>query len=265
MPEVMRSRVRWSVEDGVAAITLARPDAGNALDMAMAEALREAADRAVEGASDGTVRVVVLAAEGPAFSVGGDLREFADAEDRGKKVTEVADELHRAILALRACRAPVVSVVHGTAAGGGIGLALAADVVLVASEAKLRLAYTAGGLTPDCGSTWVLTQRLGPARALDLALTNRLLSGAEAAQWGLVSRAVPAAELPSQTQQVVGALRSGPSDAFAETKRLVGAVRDRSLAEQLRDESDTIGRLIGGPDAVEGVDAFLEKRPPRFI
>ncbi|MFI5793473.1 enoyl-CoA hydratase/isomerase family protein [Streptomyces sp. NPDC051677] len=261
---MMRDRVRWSVEDKVARLTLARPEAGNALDMAMAAALQDAADRVVKGAADGTVRVAVLEAEGPTFCVGGDLREFAGAEDRGQKVKEVADALHRAILALRACRVPVVSVVHGTAAGGGIGMALAADIVLAASEAKLRLAYTAGGLTPDCGATWVLTQRLGPARALDLALTNRVVTGAEAAAWGLVSRAVPAAELPAESARVAEALRSGPAGAFAEAKRLVGAAQGRSLAEQLRDERDTIGRQIGTPEAYEGIAAFFEKRTPEF-
>ncbi|MFF3062881.1 enoyl-CoA hydratase/isomerase family protein, partial [Streptomyces sp. NPDC057909] len=196
--------------------------------------------------------------------VGGDLREFASAQDRGKKVTEVADELHCAILALRACAIPVVSVVHGTAAGGGIGMALAADVVLAASEAKLRLAYTAGGLTPDCGSTWVLARRLGSARALDLALTNRILTGFEAAQWGLVSRAVPAAELAAESEHVIESLRSGPVGAFAETKRLIDAAQHRSLVEQLHDESDTIGWQIGTREAIEGVTAFFEKRPANF-
>jgi 2-(1,2-epoxy-1,2-dihydrophenyl)acetyl-CoA isomerase len=258
--EQLRDRVRWDLDRGVARITMTRPEAGNALDMAMAEALREAAERVERGASDGSVRVAVMSAEGKTFCVGGDLREFAAAEQRDVQVAAVADELHRAILALRRASVPVVSVVHGTVAGGGVGMALAADVVLVAEEAKIRLAYTAAGLSPDCGSTWVLAHRLGPARALDLALTNRLLTGREAADWGLVSRALPADELAAVAEQVVEGLRAGAAPAFAETKRLVESARSRTLAEQLDEESATIAGLITGPDAREGVDAFLAKR-----
>jgi 2-(1,2-epoxy-1,2-dihydrophenyl)acetyl-CoA isomerase len=260
----LRDRVRWDLDKGVARITMARPEAGNALDMAMAEGLREAADRVERGVVDGSVRVAVLAADGKTFCVGGDLREFAGAEQRDVQVAAVADELHRAILVLRRAPVPVVSVVHGTVAGGGIGIALAADVVLVAEEAKIRLAYTAAGLSPDCGSTWVLTHRLGPARVLDLTLTNRLLTGREAADCGLVSRAVPADELATVAEQVVEGLRAGAASAFAETERLVESARSRTLAEQLDEESATIARLIAGPDGREGVDAFLAERPAVF-
>jgi 2-(1,2-epoxy-1,2-dihydrophenyl)acetyl-CoA isomerase len=262
--EQLRDRVRWDLDKGAARITLARPEAGNALDLAMAEALREAADRVERGGDDGSVRVAVLAADGKTFCVGGDLREFAGAERRDVQVAAVADELHQAILVLRRASVPVVSIVHGTVAGGGIGMALAADVVLVAEEAKIRLAYTAAGLSPDCGSTWVFTHRLGPARALDLALTNRVLTGREAAEWGLVSRAVPSDELATVAEQVVEGLRTGASSAFAETKRLVESARSRTLAEQLDEESATIARLITEPEAREGVDAFLAKRPAVF-
>lgn len=264
MGEQLRDRVRWELEQGVARITMIRSGAGNALDMAMAEALGEAADRVERGAADGSVRVAVLAAEGKAFCVGGDLQEFAAAEQRDVQVAAVADELHRTILVLRRAAAPVVSVVHGTVAGGGIGMALAADVVLIAEEAKVRLAYTAAGLSPDCGSTWVLTDRLGPARALDLALTNRLITGRDAAGWGLVSRAVPSEALATVADEIVEALRTGPAAAFAQTKRLVESARTRSLAEQLDEESRSIAGLITGPDAREGVDAFLAKRPAVF-
>jgi 2-(1,2-epoxy-1,2-dihydrophenyl)acetyl-CoA isomerase len=143
-------------------------------------------------------------------------------------------------------------------------MALAADVVLMAEQAKMRLAYTAAGLSPDCGSTWALSRRLGPARALDLALTNRLLTGAEAAAWGLVSRAVAAEELGDVAQTVVDGLRTGPAEAYAQTKRLMSAGPHRDLASALADESATIGRLIVGTDATEGVDAFLQKRTPSF-
>ncbi len=128
----------------------------------------------------------------------------------------------------------------------------------------MRLAYTAVGLTPDCGSTWALAHRLGPARALDLALTNRTLTGTEAAAWGLISRAVPAAELADVAAQVVAILRSGSPIAFAETKRLVTAAAGRDLPAQLDDEAATIAQVIDRPDGLAGIQAFLDKRTPSF-
>ena len=178
MGEQLRDRVRWELEQGVARITMIRSGAGNALDMAMAEALGEAADRVERGAADGSVRVAVLAAEGKAFCVGGDLQEFAAAEQRDVQVAAVADELHRTILVLRRAAAPVVSVVHGTVAGGGIGMALAADVVLIAEEAKVRLASTAAGLRATAGSSAAASSRnLAPSFP---SVRRRFLSRARA-------------------------------------------------------------------------------------
>jgi 2-(1,2-epoxy-1,2-dihydrophenyl)acetyl-CoA isomerase len=178
---------------------------------------------------------------------------------------DVADALHQTILTLSKAPVPVVSVVHGTVAGGGVGLALAADIVLMAAEATMCLAYTAAGLTPDCGSTWILARTLGTARALDMALTNRRLTGTEAAEWGLVSRAIPRAELDNVAQDVVSGLRAGPAGAYARTKRLMSAAGDRDLATQLADETATIGQLIVGADGTEGVNAFLQKRSVSFL
>lgn len=263
MPELLRERVSWELRDGVARICLVR-GSGNALDLAMAQAFREAAELVVKGAEDGSVRAALLTAEGSTFCVGGDLREFAAAADRGATVRTIAHEAHHGVLALSGAPVPVVSVIQGTVAGGGIGLALAADIVLMAEEAALRLAYTAAGLSPDCGATWHLARRVGSARALDLALTNRVLTGAEAAAIGLVSRAVPSAELTSTAEALVAKLGSGPTDAYAQTKRLLAAAPDRQLADQLDDEAATIGTLIAAPNGVEGVDAFLAKRTPSF-
>ncbi|MGV9863369.1 enoyl-CoA hydratase/isomerase family protein [Rhodococcus koreensis] len=263
MSEVLHERVKWDLQDGVARITLA-DGSGNALDLAMSRGIREAAERVARGAAEGKVRVAVLAAEGPRFSVGGDLRDFATASAPGDHVRLCADELHQAILTLTDAAAPVVSIIHGTVAGGGIGIALAADIVVVAADAKIRAAYTAAGLSPDCGVTWVLARRLGTARALDLALTNRTLTGTEAAEWGLVSRAVQAHELDQVAEQIIAGLRSGPAGAYAQTKRLMLAAAHRDLATQLDDEAATVAKQFVGPEGAEGVRAFLEKRTPSF-
>lgn len=263
MSELLSQRVKWSAEDGVARVSLVR-GSGNALDQATAEALGEAASRIERSAAAGSVRVAVISAEGSTFSVGGDLREFANAEHRGRHVAAVADELHRAILTISQAPLPVVSIINGTVAGGGLGLALAADIVLMAEEAHMRLAYTAVGLSPDCGTTWALVRRLGSARAADLALANRVVSGKTAADWGLISRAVPAADLGQTVEELISQLKAGPTEAYAQTKRLLRMAACRDLQTQLDDEAATIERLVMSAHGVEGLDAFLAKRPAVF-
>lgn len=262
--ELIRDRISYTIADGVARIDLAHASAYNGLDRQMGEALREAAERAAADVARGDARVVVVGAQGRVFSVGGDLAAFSAAGDRGAEVKATADGLHAGLATLRALEVPVVSVISGTAAGGGLGIALSGDIVIAAAEAKLVLAYTASGLTPDCGLSWIVPQRISWVRAMDLVLTNRVLTGAEAADWGLVSRAVPADELAGVVDAVVASLRSGASDALAASKRLMAESAAQPFADQLDQEAATISRLIAGPDGIEGVDAFLEKRAPAY-
>ena len=264
MPDTILDRVTYTVVDRVARIELAHSSAHNSLDQQMGRALHAAADRAAGDVASGAARVVVVTAQGRVFSVGGDLAEFGGSDDRGAQVQATAEELHAALAILRALDVPVVSVIHATAAGGGLGIGLVGDIVIAAAEAKLVLAYTASGLTPDCGLTWVVTNRLSWVRSMDLALTNRVLSGAEAADWGLVSRAVPASELDETVESILAGLREGPSGAFADTKRLMAQSQNRTFSEQLDEEAATIARNIAGPDGIEGVDAFLAKRRPTY-
>ena len=264
MTELINERVRYDVDGAVARITLARPDAGNGLDLAMAQAIQAAAKKVQRAAGDGGVRAVLLAAEGRMFCVGGDLREIAGASDPGKHIADIAAATHDALRRFANAPVPVVSAVGGAAAGGGIGVALAGDIVLVADNVSFTLAYTAAALSPDCGTSWQLARRLGAARTLDLALTNRLLSAADAAAWGLVSRVVSADSLTTEADKVLLTLGSGPSEAYAETKRLVLAALDSDLVTQLDDEAATISALVAKPDGKEGMDAFLNKRKPVF-
>jgi 2-(1,2-epoxy-1,2-dihydrophenyl)acetyl-CoA isomerase len=264
LPDTILDRVTYDVVDQVARIELAHTRAHNSLDKRMGEALRTAAARAAEDVASGAARVVVVSAQGRVFSVGGDLAEFGGSPDRGAQVGATAEDLHAALATLRALEVPVVSVINGTAAGGGLGIALVGDIIIAAAEAKLVLAYTASGLTPDCGLTWVVPHRLSWVRAMDLALTNRLITGAEAAEWGLVSRAVPANELDTAVEAVVSALRHGPAHALADTKRLMAESKDREFHDQLSAEATTISRNIAEPDGIEGVDAFLAKRKPIY-
>ncbi|MCU1691130.1 MAG: echA14 [Frankiales bacterium] len=264
MTDLLHDRVRLVLDGPLARVTLARPGAGNGLDLAMAHGVREAVTRACAAVDAGTARVVVLAAEGPMFCVGGDLVEIDGVPDRSSHLAEIAAGLHDGIRMLAACPAPVVSVIGGTAAGGGLGLALSGDVVLAAETAVLTMAYTAAGLSPDCGTSWYLARRLGSARALDMALTNRRVTGAEAAEWGLVSRAVPREELDEAATTLALSLARGPRASLAETKRVVRAAELAALEAHLDDEAAGISRLVGEPDGIEGVTAFLAKRKPVF-
>ena len=258
---LLRDRVRLSLDAGVGRLTLARPDAGNALDLAMGAALREAGRRLQT--YDG-LRVVRVDAEGPVFCVGGDLREFAGVADPAAHVAELAAAVHDGLTALHELPVPVVGVVQGVAAGGGVSVALVADVVLMARSASLRVAYTAAGLSPDCGVTLALARALGPARAMDLALTNRALSAEQAEQWGLVSRAVDDDALDAEAGKVVRLLAAGPCDALAATSELVRAAAGADWRTHLDAEAASIARLAGSADGREGVAAFLGKRRPEF-
>jgi 2-(1,2-epoxy-1,2-dihydrophenyl)acetyl-CoA isomerase len=264
MPENIDDRITYELDDQVVRIELAHSGAHNSLDPRMGEALRIAADRAATDVASGDARVVVVSAVGRVFSVGGDLAGFAAADDRGAEVGATADGLHAGLATLSSLEVPVVSVIHATAAGGGLGIGLVGDIVLAAAEAKLVMAYTASGLSPDCGVTWLVPQRLSWVRAMDLALTNRVITGAEAADWGLVSRAVPGDELAAVVETVVSTLRDGASHALAHTKRLFAEAQDRTLTAQLDEEARTISQLIVEPDGVEGIDAFLTKRAPTY-
>ena len=165
-----RQALRAEVVDGVGHLTLARPERGNAIDLTMA---RELAAVTAAWSVDPTVRCVLLRGDGATFCVGGDLRSFAAEPDLPAHLLEVTDPFHAAVSRLARMPAPVVAAVQGSAAGGGLSLALAADVVLAAETSRFVVAYTAIGLTPDGSGSWMLPRLVGLRRALDLTLTNR--------------------------------------------------------------------------------------------
>jgi 2-(1,2-epoxy-1,2-dihydrophenyl)acetyl-CoA isomerase len=254
--------VTSAVAGGVARVTLNRPEAGNALDPSLAAALADAAE-ALHGRDD--VRVAVLAAAGPMFCVGGDLVFMAAAgEDVGSAVHALATDFHRAIEALATLPAPVLTVVQGVAAGGGMGLVTVADLVLAGASARFTMAYTAAGLSPDGGTTYALPRLVGRRRAAELALLNERLDAQQARELGLVSRVVPDADLAAEADALAARLAAGPAGAYAAVKRLLAAADAATLPEQLAAEADAIAANAGSADGREGVAAFLEKRPPAF-
>lgn len=240
--------------DGVVELRLDDPGRGNALDLGTAEALRDAA-REVAADPGGAV---LLQAAGSSFCVGGDLRAFAGrAAETGTYVHAVASAAHAAIQALYELPVPLVTAVRGAAAGGGIGLALAGDIVLAARSARFRLAYTAIGLTPDCGASWFLPRLVGPRRAADLILTNRVLTGDDAERWGLVSRCVDDAELDEAAHRTAADLAAGATGALRAAKCLLRAGAGDELRHHLAEEARSIAALADGREAQDRMASFV--------
>ncbi len=244
------------VVDGVATVRLERPDAGNALDLPTALALREAVGRLAAPAASGELRCVVLRSTGRLFCAGGDVRAMADAPDRAAFVAELAGVLHDALTGLRSLPVPVVAGVQGPAAGAGLGLVLAADVVVASDRASFLAAYGAVGLSPDCGVSALLPAVVGPRRAALILLTGLRLDAATALEWGLVGQVCAAGDLDAAVEAVVAGIVAQPSRAVGEAARLLRAAPDRPYADHLADEAATIARLSTTPDADRLLHAF---------
>jgi 2-(1,2-epoxy-1,2-dihydrophenyl)acetyl-CoA isomerase len=251
--------VTLEVVDEVARLKLARGDRNNAIDLDFARVLRDTVDELGTGRQFGAV---VLYAEGDNFCVGGDLRSFAAAPAPSEFIAELAATMHEAVVGLRALETPVVTAVQGACAGAGIGLALAGDIVLAARDARFRVSYTAAGLSPDCGVSWALTRTLGPARAADLILTNRLIDADQAERCGLVSRL--ADDVVDESFTLAAALATGARAAQAHSVRLVRDAGTTALEQHLIAEAHGISSLAATPEGSEGISSFLEKRRPNF-
>lgn len=251
--------VRYALAAGAAHITLTAGDRGNPIDRTMAAALLGAVRRA--RADD--ARVVVLRSEGRAFSVGGDVASFATAEDREQLVDDLAETLHRTVSDLNRMNAVVVSVVQGVAAGAGVPLAAAGDLVVAGASARFTLAYTKLGFSPDGGSS-LLSASVGLHRALHLALLNPVLTAEQARAAGLVAEVHPDDQLEAAVERIVAQLLAGSRSAQVAAKRLIREVALPWAEGALRRETLSIRECAASPDGREGVDAFVMKRPPTF-
>lgn len=256
------STLLFEVRDNVAHITLNRPEAANTINDDLSRDLMRAAIRCEE---DRSVRAVLLSGAGSAFCAGGDLKTFkAHLDGLPAHIKEVVTYLHGAISHLTRMDAPVVTAVHGFAAGAGLSLACLSDLVVAGESARFTMAYTRAGLTPDGSSTHFLPRVVGLNRALDMALTNRVLSAQEAMEWGIVSRVVPDAEVLEQAEALAKQLAAGPTRAFGNVKRLMRTGWTETLETQMAYEADSIAEMTRLADAREGITAFVEKRAPRF-
>lgn len=255
-----------SRDGAVATITLNRPSALNALDLAMVDALIPAV---ADAGADPSVRVVVVRGAGPHFMAGGDIRTFArelhrPSGERTREFTHLVERVHIVIEAIARMDAPVIARVHGAVAGFGMSLMNACDLAIASDDAYFAAGYRQIGITPDGGGTYSLPRIVGQRRALEILLLGGRFDAAQALALGLVNRVLPAAELDAAVAAVAKMLAEGPRRALAATKRLVRQSLDRSLSEQLLAEAQSFGALAGSDEFVEGVKAFLAKRPARF-
>jgi 2-(1,2-epoxy-1,2-dihydrophenyl)acetyl-CoA isomerase len=250
----------FSAKDGVANVTLNRPDKGNSLDLPAARELLDTASRC--RAAD--VRAVVLRGAGRHFCLGGDLRvpALADA-DLHTHVLELTRTLNAALLAFTRLRAPVVAAIAGGVAGAGVGLVGMADLAIAGQSSYFTLAFTGVGMTPDTGTSVWLAEAVGRKRASELLLTNRRLTAAEALDWGLLNAVVPDEELPDAAAAWAHQLAAGPLSAFGATKRLLSAGIE-ALEGRLDREARTIARQRVSPEGKEGIHAFFERRTADF-
>ena len=252
--------VTYAYDAGLARITLADPDHGNCIHPEAVAELLEAVHRA----ESDRARVILLAAEGRFFSVGGDLAGFAGANDMAAYIERLANSLHRVISALQRSEAVVVCAVQGPAAGAGFPLAAAADVVVAAESARFSLGYGNVGLSVDGGSS-LLVNTLGLHTTLRISLLGDSLTAQEAYEAGLVTRVVADTELSGGVDKVVTRLLSLPAGSQAATKQLVREAAGPAPEWALRREARSIRIRAGTKDAREGVTAFLDRRRPSFV
>jgi 2-(1,2-epoxy-1,2-dihydrophenyl)acetyl-CoA isomerase len=256
-------QIRFETSDGIARITLNRPDRLNSFTSQMHGELREALARVASG---GEARVLLLTGEGRGFCAGQDLSDRAVAPDAAPVDlgASIEENYRPLVLGLRNLALPVVCAVNGVAAGAGANIALACDIVIAARSASFIQAFCRIGLVPDSGGTFFLPRLVGTARAMGLAMLGDKLSAEQAAAWGLIWKCVDDAELATTTDALLTQLARAPTGGLAAIKRALYAAADNTLEQQLDLERDLQRTLGFGADYREGVAAFLEKRPPRF-
>ncbi len=248
----------------IARITLNRPSALNALNDKMGEELYAALKDAEK---DEETRCLVITGAGRAFSAGEDVTGLKERYAGGTHPSlgdHLRKKYHPIILRIRSMEKPVIARINGIAAGSGASIALACDIRIASEEAGLKQAFIGVGLVPDSGSSYFLTQTLGPGRALELIMTGRTLGAKEAESLGLVSKVVPAAELEKATEEVAQRLANGPTKALGLSKRVVNRVCGLELSEALEYEAQNQEIAGRTRDHLEAVRAFLEKRQPKF-
>lgn len=262
MTDAPQPPVRYEVSDGIAAITLARPDAMNALDTQTKEALRTAVHQA---AADPQVRCVLLAGEGRAFCVGQDLNEHATQLDDGNPVADTVPQHYNPIAtALLTMAKPVVAAVGGVAAGAGAGFAFAADFRVLGESAGFNLAFAGVGLGPDSGVSWTLPRMVGTAKAIELLMRPGTIDAVTAAELGLASQVVPDDRLHTAAGDLAKELAEGPTMAYAAIRQAVRYSASHEVADSLEREAELQAQCGATEDHRNAVLAFVNKQQPEF-
>ena len=258
------STLLFEKHNNVAHITFNRPEAANGINLELARDFSDAIRRSEE---DPAVRAVLLSGNGKMFCAGGDLKAFAaqPPNDLPAYLREVTRFLHGAIATFAHMSSPVIAAVHGSAAGAGFSLACASDFVFAAESAKLTMAYSRAGLTPDGSSTYFLPRIVGYRRALEMAINNPILSAAQARDLAIVTQVVPDAELLEKARAFAEQLAAGPTLAFGGIKRLLLEAANNQLEIQMARETDWISQMARTRDGREGIAAFVAKRAPKFV
>lgn len=261
----MTDAVLYEVSDGLATITLNRPDAMNALNIETKVALRDALQAA---GADRVVRAVLLTATGKAFCVGQDLKEhvsFLAEEGGGSAMSTVREHYNPIVTAITTMPKPVVAGINGVAAGAGAGFAFACDYRVAADTAAFNTSFVGVALTADSGASWTLPRLIGRSRAADLLFFPRTVPAKEAYELGIVNRLVPAADLAAEAAEVARRFAEGPTLAYAAVKASLAYGEDHALVETLAKE-DELQTLAGASeDHRIAVEAFLKKEKPRYL
>lgn len=258
----MADEVLLEIDNGVATVTLNRPNDANALDVPALEQLLPVAVRCDED----DIRAVILTGAGDKFfCAGGDLKSFESDPNVGALLKRGTTVFHGAIAKFMRMRAPLIVAVNGHAAGGGMSFSLIGDIVLCADHAKFTMAYSAAGLCMDGSSSYFLPRVVGMRRAMELSLTNRQIDAEEAAELGLVTRVVPQADLMAETNKLARQFADGPTAAYGWIKRLLCDSYSNTLETQMEMETRGISESASSTDGQEGISAFVEKRKPVFV
>jgi len=258
----MSETVLYTMSNGVATITLNRPDGMNSLTVQMKEALRATIEQA---AADSAVRAVILTGAGRAFCAGQDLREHGDNLAAGKGLNNtVRRHYNPIVLAITEMAKPVIAAVNGVAAGAGASLAFACDLIIASDKARFATAFTGIGLAPDSGMSWTLQRLVGRAKAAELLLLAEPVKAPEALELGLVNRVVPADELISASGELARRLASGPTVSYGAVKTALNHAATSELASALELEAVLQDECAKTNDHRNATDAFLNKQQPTF-
>lgn len=252
--------LKFAQSGPVASIVLDRPQAANGMNDTLTRELAAAAKLCEADAT----KVVTLTGAGKFFSAGGDLKAMAAAPSASAFVKGIAEDLHRALTTFARMDAVLITAVNGVAAGAGFALGMSGDLVLAGESASFTMAYTKVGLSPDGGSSYLLPRLVGLRRTQELMITNRVLSAAEALEWGLVTSVVPDAELSTRLDELAARIASGAKKSNSAVKKLLLATYASDFEQQLAEEARLISENAEGDDGKEGIAAFSGKRKPEF-